>query len=288
MFKQNLTLVTGLVLLTLHVYGQQDPATAWGEATTAKMAQFLPKPLAGLIAHEPWNASGTNEVEKTWGDAVQNWKYMHPRAEQAWWFDDADVAKKLAAAEKEQSELQQQEMNNAEARLPQIQALQKQQSDLIGQKKYEEAGAVGEKIAKLAEGDKAKADELDERIRTLQSRGRTVRIQIHGNESLADAMYRTRQPRQASGSIKGHTVYRATDKGLGTPGAPDVSLAVYLGPEGFSNPPVKVPSEAAGPKCITVMVWLHTRSDTLQADEAVARKMLESIDYDGLAKLIVP
>jgi hypothetical protein len=36
------------------------------------------------------------------------------------------------------------------------------------------------------------------------------------------------------------------------------------------------------------MAWLQPRADTLQADEAVARKMLEAIDYDGLAKLIEP
>lgn len=229
MIKQLLTLVAGFILLTLYGYGQQDPINQWGETTTEKMAQFLPKPVPGLIAHEPWNTSGSNGVQKTWGDATQNWKYLHPRAEQDWWFDDPDLAEKIAATEKER-------------------------------------GDVGD----------------------LQRRGRTLSIRIHGNESLDDTLYRTGKQRQASGTIKGHTVYRATDK-TGPPGKPPVVfLAIYLGPEGFRNPAVEVPSLAAGPKCISVLAELHPRADTLQADEAVARKMLEAIDYDGLAKLIEP
>jgi hypothetical protein len=227
MLKQLLTLIAGCILLTIFGYGQQDATQQWGETITGKMAQFLPQPVPGLAGHEP-AGSESNEVEKTWGDATQNWKYLHPRAEQAWWFDDPDLAQKWAAAKT--------------------------------------------------------ADEA----RPLQGRERSLRIEIHGNESLDATLYRTRKQRQPSGTIKGHTVYRATDKTLGTPDAPAVFLAIYLGPEGFSNPAVEVPSLAAGPKCITVMAWLQPRADTLQADEAMARKMLEAIDYDGLAKLIEP
>jgi hypothetical protein len=287
-FKQLLTLVAGFILLTVHGYGQQDAINEWGETTTGKMARFLPKPVPGLIAHEPWSTSESNKVEKTWGDAVQNWKYLHPRAEQAWWFDDPDLAQKIAAAQKEQADFQQQERKDMKSRIPELQTMQKRLADLLQQKKYTEASAVADKIQSLSAGSDAKVKELDDRIRKLRERGRTLRIEIHGNESLADTPYRTSMQRQPSVTIKGHTVYRAADKTLGTPDAPEVFLAVYLGPEGFRNPAVDVPSLAAGPKCISVMVILQARADTLRADEAVARKMLEAIDYDGLAKLIEP
>jgi hypothetical protein len=288
MLKQLLTLIAGFFLLTIYGYGQQDATQQWGETITGKMAQFLPQPVPGLIAHEPWNASGSNEVEKTWADAVQNWKYLHPRAEQAWWFDDPDLAQKIAAAQKEQVDLRQQAQKDAPSLAEQTKTLQKQMNDLLEQKKYTEASAVADKIQGLSAGSEAKSKELDDRITNLQSRGRTLRIEIHGNESLDATLYRTRKQRQPSGNIKGHTVYRATDPHGGAGGAPAVFLAIYLGPEGFSNPAVEVPSLAAGPKCISVMAWLQPRADTLQADEAVARKMLEAIDYDGLAKLIEP
>ena len=288
MIKQLLALFAGFISLTIYGYGLQDAINVWGETTTGKMAQLLPKSVPGLIRHEPWSTSGSNEVEKTWGDAVQNWKYLHPRAEQAWWFDDPDLAEKIAGAQKERADVQQQGQKDMKSRMAEIQTLQKQMADLLQQKKYTEASAVADKIQSLSAGSDAKSKELDDRIRKLQERGRRLQIEIHGNESLADTLYRTGTQRQPSGTIKGHTIYRATDPHAGAGGGPAVYLAVYLGPEGFRNPAVEVPSLAAGPKCISVMVQLWTRADTLQADEAVARKMLEAIDYDSLAKLIEP
>jgi hypothetical protein len=260
----------------------------WCETTTRKVAAFLPQPVQGLISHEAWTSSQENKVEKTCGDAVQNWKYLKARAEQTWWFDDPSLARQITAAKKEQADAQQQGQKDVQAHMTEVQALQKQYVDLVTQHKMAEAQAVADKMQKLTAGGDAKGKELDDKIRSLQERSRMLQIMIHGNEALADALAPEGQRPQPSGTIKGHPVYRVTSKVLGGPNAPEVFLAIYLGPEGFRNPAVQVPSVTAGPKCFTVLAKVHPRADTLQSDEAAARKMLESIDYDGLAKLIEP
>lgn len=288
MYKQIMILAAGIFLLASSGLAQQDPTNQWCETMTGRMATFLPKPVTGLVSHEAWASGENNKIEKTCGDAVQNSKYLKARAEQSWWFDDPSLGQQIEAAKREQADAQQQGQKDLQDHMAEIQALQKQYMDLVKQNKMTEAQATADKMQKLSDAGNAKAKELDERIANLQSRGRMLQIQIHGNEALAEALYRTGQQRQPSGTINGHTVYRATDKTLGAPGAPEVFLAIYFGPEGFRNPAVEVPSVAAGPKCFTVLVMLHPRADTLQSDEAAARKMLEAIDYDGLSKLVEP
>jgi hypothetical protein len=286
MHRHLLTVAAGFFLLASAGLAQQDPTIQWCEATTGKVAAFLPKPAPGLIAHEAWSSGEGNKVEKTCGDAVQNWKYLKARAAQSWWFDDPELAKQIAAAKKEQADAQQQGQKDVQANMPEIQALQKQYIDLIKQNKITEAKATADKMQKLTTGGNTRIKELDEKVKALQERSRMLQIQIHGNEAVVDALVPEGQTPQLNGTIKGHEVYRVTSKTLGGPNAPEVFLAIYLGPERFRNPAVNVSSVAAGPKCFTVLAQLHPRADTLQSDEIVARKMLEAIDYDGLGKLL--
>jgi hypothetical protein len=37
-----------------------------------------------------------------------------------------------------------------------------------------------------------------------------------------------------------------------------------------------------------VSAWIESLPDKIQADEATVKKVLESVDYDGLSKLIQP
>ncbi|HKW62804.1 MAG TPA: hypothetical protein VJN89_09690 [Candidatus Acidoferrum sp.] len=288
MYRQLLVIAGGLAVLASSTFAQQDPANNWCETTTSKVAAFLPKPAPGLVAHEAWAANEENKLEKTCGDAVQNWKYLKARAEQSWWFDDSVLTQQIAAAQKDKADAQQQGQKDIQARTAEVQALQKQYVDLVAQHQMTEAQATAEKMQKLTSAGDAKVNELDDKIRGLQGRSRMLQIMIHGNEALADALAPEGQRPQPSGTIKGHSVYRVTSKVLGGPSAPEVFLAIYLGPEGFRNPAVEVPSVTAGPKCFTVLARVQPRADTVQADEAVARKMLEAIDLDGLAKLIQP
>jgi hypothetical protein len=67
-----------------------------------------------------------------------------------------------------------------------------------------------------------------------------------------------------------------------------VNLAVFLGPSGFQNLHANLVDRQLSVKCIVVWAWIESRPDTIQADEATARKVLEKIDYDGLSKMIEP
>ena len=67
-----------------------------------------------------------------------------------------------------------------------------------------------------------------------------------------------------------------------------VDLAVFVGPVGYENPKVKIGHRELTTKCVVVWALIESLPDKIQADEAAARKVLESINYDGLAKLIAP
>lgn len=54
------------------------------------------------------------------------------------------------------------------------------------------------------------------------------------------------------------------------------------------NPKVKIGHRELVVKSIVVWAWIQSHPDTIKADEVAVRKVLESMDYDGLAKLIEP
>jgi hypothetical protein len=283
MFKQATTVVVGIVLLAIFGFAQENPVVPWGKATTEKMSHFLPQPVAGLVPHEPWKPSANNKVETTIGDAVQNWKYLTSRAEQTWWFDDPDLVKQIAAAEKEKADLKQSQLQNSQSQMAEMGALQKQFNDLVRQNKVTEAQAVAAKMEQVTAGDEAKSQVMDDRLNKLHSRARNLKIEIMGNETLLMlAGYHLVQ----SGSVAGRPLYRGTAK-LNGPEGRTVYLLIYAGPAGFQNPPVNGPS-STGLKCFVAMADLESRADTVQADEAAAKQILASIDYNGLAKLIEP
>ena len=65
-------------------------------------------------------------------------------------------------------------------------------------------------------------------------------------------------------------------------------LAVFLGPPGYENPKIRIGHREFAVKTIVVWAWIESHPNTVKADEAAVRKVLESMDYDGLAKLIEP
>jgi hypothetical protein len=232
MKKQPIALVAALVFALASALGQQDPVNQWGDTITGRMAPFLPKGAPGLIPHEPWS-TGNDKVERTWGDAVQNWKYLIPKVEQSWWFDDPVLAQQIAAAEEEQANVRQQGQKDLEAHMAEIQALQKQYVDLVRQGKTSEASAVADKMKTATGSGDAKIGELDDRIRKLQVRGRNLIIAVHGNEAIADAFARSGQRPQPAGTIKGRPIYRVVTKGFTGPDRVLAYLAIYLGHDGF-------------------------------------------------------
>jgi hypothetical protein len=91
------------------------------------------------------------------------------------------------------------------------------------------------------------------------------------------------------GTLAGRTLYR-NDRGAVVVADQIrhllVDLAVFVGPPSFQNPKVNLADREMKVKGITVWAAIESRPDTLQADEATVKQVLEGIDYDGLARLI--
>jgi hypothetical protein len=66
------------------------------------------------------------------------------------------------------------------------------------------------------------------------------------------------------------------------------NLSVFIGPPGYQNPHVTLAERQSKVKCIVVWAWIESLPDKIQADEATVKKVLESVNYDGLSRLIEP
>lgn len=138
----------------------------------------------------------------------------------------------------------------------------------------------------LTESFNTRQKELDDRERKLTSRRRSVSFQIHTNRTPT-----TTAPAfspKAAGTLAGHPFYRQVRGNfkMGDSTETMVDLAVFLGPPGYQNPIIQIGHRELAVKSIIVWAWIGSRPDTIQADEAAARKVLESIDYKGLSALI--
>ncbi len=84
-------------------------------------------------------------------------------------------------------------------------------------------------------------------------------------------------PGVRAGTLKGYPSYRQ-----------DRRLAVYVGPSGFSNPP-RQPDQPYRTQLKSFLVTaLLSRETPSPAEEALARQLLERVDYAALAKLLQP
>lgn len=193
------------------------------------------------------------------------------------------------------------EMKAAEtARLAEMQKLSKEGADLFTQGKTQQGQAVLEKLQKpgpfvyppyqqLTESLNKRQNELADRERHLENRRRKVSFQIHTNLTPATTapVFFTMKP---AGALAGHPFYHQVRGNTNMGGWIEtmVDLAVLLAPPGYENPKVKIGNRQLAVKSIAVWAWIESRPDTIQADEAAARKVLESVNYDGLSKLIEP
>jgi hypothetical protein len=306
----------GAVLLTNSAAAQDtDSMSRWGQTTGDALVHFLPNasrwgmtvdpyPLFSAFANETYDYKGANSMVR---------KYPSYVVHQTWWFDDAGLSRQMADLEKEKAALKQEtekageeffRVHGAElkafekAHLKEMETLSSQVAGLTQQGKSEEAQAVLKKIEELpavyppyqaltASLDK-RQQELTDRERTLTTRRRQVSFRIYTNRTPL-----TTAPKYAPkpvGTLAGHPFYRQ-DEGNMKAGDWDTSLvdlAVYVGPPGWENPRVKIGHKELAVKCIVVWAWIESHPDTVKADEAAVRKVLGSMDYDGLAKLIEP
>ena len=314
--KKLAILAVAALLLTNSAAAQDaDAMSRWGQTTGDALIRFLPNatpwgmtvdrdPIFSAFANETYDYKGANSLVR---------KYPSYVVHQTWWFDDAGLAQQTADLEKEKAALKQEvetageefyRVHGAElkafqkTRLAEMETLSKQVADLTQQGKSEQAQAVLKKIEELpavyppyqalmSSLDK-RQQELTDRERTLTNRRRQVNFRIYTNRTpLTTAPKYAPKP---AGALAGHPFYRQ-DEGTLKAGDGDTSLvdlAVYVGPTGWENPRVKIGQKELAVKCIVVWAWIESHPDTIKADEAAVKKVLESIDYNGLAKLIEP
>jgi hypothetical protein len=302
-----LGILTAAALLLLSPAAAQDDEalSRWGQSTGDALIHFLPNA-------QPWGFSpDPAPIFNAFANDVPH-KYITLVVHKSWWFDDSGLSRQMADLQKEKQALKQEQEKASEefqrdhgaemqalekTRVTEMQTLSKQAEDLFMQGKYEEGKAVMEKIkpfhyppsfeSVLASFDK-RQQELTDREQELSRLRRQVSFRIYTNRTPSTTAFA--YPAKAIGTLAGRTLYRQSyilkmEKDHETANS---NLAVFLGPPGYQNPHVTLAEWQPKVKCIVVWVWIESLPDKIQADEATVKKVLESVDYDGLSKLIQP
>lgn len=242
----------GLILAALLASAQPQAVIAWAEALGEQLREFVPAGADGLVDNLPWTVENA-EVELNAGCPVGCLQFAPAQALRVWYVADPALVTRHAAA-----------IKKAEA----------------------DAMALAAKAASL------NGDELERRTRaiedstaSLERRARRVTFAIRANQPPAPAGMEGRPSTVAP--IKGLPVLRYTfDDTSYEPVPRGIRLEVVIGPADFKNPGVRDESMKTGVKVITVSAGVHTTAADAAADEALLRKLLESVDYEGLKKLL--
>ena len=289
----------------------------WADATLEKLVRFLPDAT-------PWGLSPDSSAAdvckfKKGLDACnffpqtvvnnQGHKYAALVVSQTWWFDDPARTKEAEDIQREKAALKREtdsalaefdRLHGAEMRAAEEEwkvnttRLQQQAADLIRQGKVPEGQAIIAQIKPFHYAPldavtvplDARRQDLDRRQQDLPRR-RNVQFNIFTNRTPSTTAPKVAGARPG-GAIVGRTLYRNADpaSAAGKFGEALVDLAVFVGPAGFTNPLVDLDKDEPVVKCLVVWAWIDSRPDTIQADEAAVRKVLEKVDYDGLSSLI--
>jgi hypothetical protein len=287
-------------LLLLMPAAAQDPAaqSQWIDATCEKLARFLPDATSAGLTPEQYIFKGAAN------DSPH--KYICVLAHRFWQFDDPELSHQIDELKQQEKSLTQQLEDSTkqfekdhkaeiDAAKKQIQVLQNQYEELMKQGKYKEGLELADKIADLRTHEPEavfihsfdkRSDQIEERRRYLSGRWRTVNFRLGTNRTLVTAIPSFHL--QPSGILAGHLLYREQKFDRLTPDhvLATVGLAIFLGPPGYQNPRVKLGESELALKCIFVWAWIESRPDTVQAYEAIVRKILEKMDYEGLSRLI--
>ncbi len=297
-----------LLVAALAVAQNQNAMMRWGDAMLDKLAPFLPDAKAWGFTPEFPKPEPDFKAFANQGSS----RYLALLVHKTWLYGDPELYRQLEEVSREKA-AQKKESNEAieeftrvhgaemqaleKSHAAEMNAASKRAQDLFRQGKYEEGKAVIDQIKpfhyapldSLSASLGKKAKELAEREKDLLARRRNVSFRIYTNRTPSTTAFGL--PAKPIGTLAGRSLYRQDrgriDMGGGRTEAL-VNLAVYLGPESFQNPLVKQGESELKVKCIVVWAWIESRPDTLQADEAAAKKVLAPIDYDGLSKLIEP
>jgi hypothetical protein len=310
-------MILGVALLffaPLAAAQDRQALSRWGDTTLDKLAPFLPdaKPW-GFIPEfskpEPDFKAFANQGSR---------KYLALLVHKTWYFGDEKLFKELEEVRRAKAALRTEtdasleefrKTHGAEiesqqtAHAAEMEALTKQAQELFQQGKYAEGKTILEKVKpfhytpldSMSADFEKKQKELNDRENELLARRRSVSFRIETNRTALTTQISRKSNAPVyqvhrNGTLAGYPLFRQADiTGLNPRiEQPDVKLAIYVGPANFQNPPVRVGESELKVKCIVVWAWIESRPDTVQADEAAVEKVLATIDYGGLAKLIEP
>lgn len=281
-FWPSATLAQGLYQQYLDGWKRSsDPLERWVFINGQKLAGFIPQPLPGLVEHLPWE---TIDNYLPHFESYVHHQYLGLSVERMWGYDDLSLFRQVQQAQQARDEARRalEAPENAqkikawmETRNAVAARYQREAANLIREGKKQEAQAVLDKLAKdptqKQPASFTEGDEAEQRVRDLEAQGRKLSLSIQASyPPLNWPLLRQ------IGAMKGYPLFRGVSQ--------DVLLAVYVGPKGFRNPPAGAEPQKMRMKCFLVEAQVPQG----ERYEALARQMLEEIDYDGLAKLLEP
>jgi hypothetical protein len=309
MCHRTLLLTTLALLFAFRAAPQeQDAMVRWGEVTLDKLEPFLPDPSPlGFSPELPGRPSDfkawANDTVKLYPALLvhKNWYLPDPKL-----FRDIEESERDKATFKkeEDAELENFQRTHGEemkaqqnAYSAQRDALSKRAQALIQQGKYQEAGELMGTLKpfqyppfdSLMNSLRKRGQELEDREKDLLGQRRSVSFRIYTNRTPTTTAFAN--PSTPVGTLAGHALYRQ-ERGIMSMGGNNkgafVNFAIFVGPANFQNAQVKLDERKPQVKCIVIWAWIQSRPDTIQADEAAVKKVLATIDYEGLSKLIEP
>lgn len=275
-------------------------------------------PLFSAFANETYDYKGAKSMVRKYPSYVvhRTWIFSDPELER----QEADLERKKTerqesflkemedfraadAADREAAEQaykaqQASEQGDWNARLQQY---TQQMTVLLNQGKTQEAGALAGKIGSppahagvfvyapekaLEDRYDAEQKKLAEQAHELSIRHRNLNIAIYANRTPTATAPKF-HPKPA-GTLAGRPLWRQDEGEYNEPGQHFLDLAVALGPPDFHMPQVLIGHKELAVKTIVVWAFLQSTNSTLRADEEAARRVLETLDYDALARLITP
>lgn len=270
------------------------PFSAFANETYVyKGAQSMVRKYPSYVVHQTWNFNDPG-LEREEADLKRERDALQAAfPEQLEDFRRAHAADRQAAEQAYQAEHQKAEQ--------QLAARAKHLQDLANQGKFQEMAQLGEKMGEpspalgpfeyppeqaLLDGYRGEQKKLDERARALANRHRTVNFAIYANRTPTATAPKF-HPKPA-GTLAGHPLWRQDEGQFEKDGHWYRDLAVGVGPPDFRMPQVPIGHKELAIKTIVVWAFIESRPDSVAADEAVVRNVLETIDYAALAGLIAP
>jgi hypothetical protein len=258
-----------------------DPIEKWMFINGQKLAEFMPRPVPGLVGHLPWEASDDCLPHL---ESYVHHQYIGLSVEKVWAFDDPQLYQQVAQAQQRFNEAKKktespESIQNVQARGKVQAALNaqylKEYDELWKQGKHKEALEVMEKRANdpafQPPPEYEERSRLEQQLRDLEAKGQKLILDIEA--SYPPLNWPLLKP---IGTLKGYPLFRGVQQ--------DVFLAVYMGPQGFRNLPAGKEPQKMQMKCFLVQAQFPPG----ERHEELARQMLENIDYEVLARLIEP